>query len=104
MDRKILENEGKIAEIRKYGYMQNKVLKYLYEIDHANNGYQQNEIARSFGISVQQARLILMSLVKKNLVIRMEHPTKKMQKNSDGTETERIYYGIFYMANKPAEL
>ena len=91
---KIVEENGKVCEVRKYGRFQDRVLNYLKE--NKSNAYQQGEIAKVMDTSEQQARLTLMSLVKKNLVGRYEVPTEKEYENEKGETIKRTYFAVVY--------
>lgn len=94
ISKKKLEESGKSVEVRKYGRVQERILKYLR--DHNDEGFQQKDISDVMGISEQQSRLTLMKLVEKGLVERKELPITKEYENSKGEVVKRTYFGIFY--------
>ena len=85
---------AKCAKFEKYGRFQNRVLAYLKA--NKANAYQQGEIAKVMETSEQQARLTLMSLVKKNLVGRYEVPVEKTYENEAGESITRTYFAVVY--------
>jgi len=72
VETKVLKEKGKQCGVRQHGVFQERILKYLKR--NKQFGFTQREIAEAFDVSEQQARLTLMRLVQKQLVVREELP------------------------------
>lgn len=89
-----LEKVGKRVDVRTYGIVQTRILNYLR--DHKEEGFSQGELRDCLGLSDQAIYRRLKILVKRNIVVKEEHPIEKTYVRDDGTEYTRTWIGIFY--------
>jgi DNA-binding MarR family transcriptional regulator len=89
VETKVLKEKGKQCGVRQHGVFQERILKYLRR--NKQYGFTQREIAEAFDVSEQQARLTLMRLVQKQLVVREELP-----RQIDTRKGTRTTYLIYY--------
>jgi len=89
VETKVLKEKGKQCGVRQHGVFQERILKYLKR--NKQFGFTQREIAEAFDVSEQQARLTLMRLVQKQLVVREELP-----RQIDTRKGTRTTYLIYY--------
>jgi len=94
VSKKSLEDVGKRVDVRVYGVVQTRILNYLR--DHKEQGFSQGELRDCLGLSDQAVYRRLKILVKRNIVVKEEHPVTKTYMNEDGSEYKRTWIGIFY--------
>ena len=94
VSKKSLIEVGKRVDVRVYGKVQERILTYLR--DHKEQGFSQGELRDALNLSDQAIYRRLKVLVKRNVVVKEEHPIQKTYVREDGTEYERTWIGIFY--------
>ena len=88
VSKETLNKKGVKSEIRKNGSFEKKLLDHLQ--NHSDKGFSQRELAKQFERSEQQCRKVCLNLVNKELVSRLETPSK--------TQEGRTKMSIYYIA------